>query len=173
VIDPTTVKQLALEEARRRAETSDWAAAYRSAQPRDPVMVDDLDDVERSYFIVDFRTAEVPTGRMIFRAMTGALGQIAGIAGSQVSLPPFLTRAEVLAVLDGREVPVDGQVKRTITIDAGAVRIREHLGWQPCDQSHSPLQPFYLVDVPGEPDPIYVRIDGTVFPELTTTSAGA
>ncbi len=54
---------------------------------------------------------------------------------------------------------------------SGARTVESTLVWKPCDQSHSPYQPFYVVHQDG--DVYYVRVDGAVFSELTEFGGGA
>jgi hypothetical protein len=52
------------------------------------------------------------------------------------------------------------------------VTVQAKLYWTPCDQSVTPLQPFYVVHYRGRPEPIYVRVDGEIYTSITHGRAG-
>ena len=83
----------------------------------------------------------------------------------------------------------EGSLPRFVTREAAASKAREHFGldperavsvgasleWLICRQSRSPFMPFWRVVVdPESPHevPVFVRIDGPVFPELSPLRPG-
>jgi hypothetical protein len=93
--------------------------------------------------------------------------QYAGIDGydgePDVELPPLLSAADVERLETERNVAAGGA--------STPVAVEQTLVWRPCDQSHSPYQPFYVVNRGGFVE--YVRVDGAVFTELTDYGGGA
>ncbi len=62
---------------------------------------------KRNYYIVEFRSAGLSTGRMIFNASDGALGYTAGLRPGQAALNRFAMPAELPALVENYEVTFD------------------------------------------------------------------
>src|SRR5262245_33365279 len=160
MVEVKDVEQRAGLEAQKRARSPEWTAAFAKAQPRTPLLVKHLDDSHLDYYIVDFRTGTVPTGRMIFDASTGELGQIAGIDIHQPSMEEFLTTTQIQKIVLAQPINVGTGREPTKTISPDDFSIATSLEWRECDQSATPMQPFYRVDIRSRHAPLYVRIDG-------------
>lgn len=168
LVAPDLVLGKAAAEGKRLARLDRWSRAYVTAAALTPLLVRGTTN-SRNYYIVEFRTSGRSTGRMIFNAATGKLAEIAGLLTGQESLPRFAIPSELPPLVNQREIQyAEGTIvkllKERFSVDSNLV-------WTSCDQSHSPLQPFYVVRQP--PHVAYVRVDGQVFPRLTTTGAGA
>ena len=163
ILDPSLIET----RARKAAAwllTQEWVAALRDATPQPPQLVADFENAGRAYYLVEFLTGARSTARMVFdaRAQTGA--EYAGIDKPDEQLPRFLPPDEVLRTAAYRD-------SAGLVIDGGAAGARSTLVWKACDQSHTPFLPFYQIQ--QDRGVAYLRADGVLFTELTTTGAGA
>ena len=159
IIEVLQILEQAKGDAQVLAKTDEWSVALRNAQPRTPMLVTDLTQSGRDYYLVDFRTADRPTARMVFNARTGSGGSVTGIEQPGEYLPDFLLPGDVLRAVDGR-----------IAVPAASLTVDPTLVWKACDQSHTPFQPFYALRQGDYV--VYVRVDGEIFTELTSSGAG-
>ena len=169
LLPPDVIRQRAIDEARDLARQSEWRAAFGSAQPRKPLLVRNPDTGDAESYIVDFRTGDRPTGRMLIDPRTGVPDEMAAVEADDASLQPFLTPDEVVTLL---ERGFSDSTIGAITLKPGGYTLDDDLVWAPCDQSHSAFQPFYVVRYDGRI--LYVRVDGRIFSgPLTHDGAGA
>jgi hypothetical protein len=169
IVEPSLIVEQARTDAGWLLSSQKWVAALRDAAPGRPLLVRDLENSGRDYYLVDFRTGDRPTARMVFDARVPASGEYAGIDQADRELPPFISPEDVLRTIDGRTVEYRDGTSRTIK--AGAVKTPPALVWNACDQSHSAFQPFYQIQ--QDAGVVYLRSDGVLFPRLTISGAGA
>ena len=93
------------------------------------------------------------SARLAQDAETGALLEAEGVRKAGAVLPPYVDPQQV----------VHSRLDATVTVKPDAV-------WRPCRQSTSRFLPFWRFVIDGRP--VYVRTDGVVFEELTTTGRG-
>jgi hypothetical protein len=163
IVAPTLISVQARTDAEWLRTTLNWDASLRQATARDPIFVRDDTGSSRDYYLVDFRTEDRPTARMIYDARMRFGPQYAGVdgdaGGASAALPPLLSAADV------------EQLERSLYPGPAQIAVDPTPLWRPCDQSHSPYQPFYKVRRDGAVE--YVRVDGMIFPELTEVGGGA
>ena len=168
VVDVQQIVQAANAEVTKRRAIGDWGRSFINAVPMDPLLVYGPVHSKGNYFIVDFRNPGKSTARIIYRAADGKITQIAGLTSGQSELSPFFRPSELPAILRDRSILYpSGQ---TTPFGMTPVTVEKELVWAPCDQSLSPMQPFYVVDV--NRTIVYVRVDGAAFGELTEYVAG-
>jgi hypothetical protein len=168
VVPVQKVVQAAAAEATGRRHAGDWRRSFMHAVPMDPLLVYAPVGKKGNYFIVDFRSSGKSTARAIYRAADGVLAELAGLVAGQTELSSFLQPAELPAILPHREI----MYPRGKKVPFGTTRmsIEKELVWAPCDQSLTPMEPFYVVHAHG--GIVYVRVDGVAFGELTEYVAG-
>jgi hypothetical protein len=169
IVDPSLIAAQARTDAEWLLSSQRWVAALRDATPGRPLLVRDLENSGRDYYLVDYRTGDRPTARIVFDARLPASGEYAGIEQADSELPPFIPPEDVLRTMDRRNAEYRDGTSRTI--DAGALKTPPELVWKACDQSHSAFQPFYQIQ--QDAGVVYLRSDGVLFPDLTTSGAGA
>lgn len=169
VVDVLQIVQAASAEvSKRRPIDDDWRRSFIDAEPTDPLLVLGPVRSNRDYFIVDFRNQKKSTARIIYRAADGKLAEIAGLTSGQSQLSPLLRPFELPDVIRERSISYPGGA--TVPFDMNNLSLDRDLVWAPCDQSRSPMQPFYVVHM-GKTE-VYVRVDGAAFGELTEFVAG-
>jgi hypothetical protein len=165
IVAPAQISVQARIDADWLRTTLQWEASVGHATAGEPIFVRDETGSSLDYYLVDFRTGERPTARMIFDARMRFGPQYAGVDGYGdtvgTALPPLLSAAEIEQLAHNRS---PAGVPAQIVVDPTPL-------WRPCDQSHSPYQPFYRVRRNGTVE--YVRVDGAVFDDLTDYGGGA
>lgn len=170
ILDPVEILNGAEVERLTLTKYDKWQPAFSHANavPEREVLVEDLDS-GLLYYVVDFVTEGVSTGRMILDARSGEVGQFIGVAKTGESLPNFAFPKEVRLYVDHKEVKFgDGT---TLVIDWSLLTVDPRLVWRASDQSHTPMIPFYSLHQGGHD--FYLRADGTIVATLTLYSAGA
>src|SRR5262249_53578929 len=122
----------------------------------------------RPYYIVGFQIGTRPSGRLMMDAATGSVRAIAGIDETHAELPLFLSRQEVLSQLNDCVITLPTDL--TDSFVASKATVDDHMVWQPCDQSRTPFQAFYVAREGLHQ--LFVRADGAVFTGLTQQAAG-
>jgi hypothetical protein len=168
------IVQNANAELPKRKNLGEWARSFENVAVMDPLLVLGPVNSKNNYYIVDFRNNATSTARVIYRAADGKIAEIAGLDDGQSELPPFFRPAELPGVLRERSVGCAGG--KRIPFGSITFTVDNELVWTPCDQSMSPMQPFYVVHLSGLPpdcpSQVYVRVDGAVFEELSESVAG-
>jgi hypothetical protein len=172
------------EEAKKRAdqtvhtlrikERDGLGPALFGAQPATPLLVQRLDECDEYYYIVPFhrQLAEsdvtVETARVLIDAKTGKLLEIGGISEAGHRLPPYILPKSFLKEMDLKRIDV-GPVRPCLRLET----MGQHpvLVWKLCTESRSRTTPFYLLTV-GDTR-VYLRVDGKMFPALTSSGHGA
>ncbi len=167
VVEPARISALAKADAEWLLTTQRWTSSVGRATMREPAFVRDLSESNMDYYLVDFRTEGRPTARMIYDARQRFGPQFAGI-DAYGDGPPGNELPPLIAAADAERQVREQAAARPAS---GGYTVEPTLAWRPCDQSHSPYQPFYVVHQDGATR--YVRVDGAVFSQLTDSGGGA
>ena len=145
-----------------------WEAALAAGETdRGVRLVERLDCHDHYTYMIDFRTGEKVTARMLINARTAGYARAIGVVRPGAELRTLIDPDEVLSGLWNRRpnVPgLGGRVLRRETIGRHPVLV-----WMPCRQSMSPFMPFYQFSVGDRL--VYLRADGIWFSRLTTGPA--
>jgi hypothetical protein len=160
MLEPTRARDLAMAEAHDLAEDEFWRPAFENAEARVPVLVKNLTDPRRDYYLVDFRKGTRPTGRMVIDPEKGNARQVSGIEYKDDELPEFIPPNEVISRLPPDIVLEDG---RRIPRGTGTPQIE--VVWEHTLESRTKFQPFYQLRWPERT--LFWRIDGKFFDKLT------
>jgi hypothetical protein len=154
--------------ARELTEDSDaMRTGLGSADPNKPVLVQNLDEKDSLYYIVNFTRGGRDTARVALDAKTGELLEASIIDTDHDSLPPFIAPTEmlerVLADADRYAAALRFRGRRNM--------IGQHpvLVWRACMESSSPFLPFYQFSI-GDSF-VYYRVDGLRCYQLTVAPA--
>jgi hypothetical protein len=169
VLTVPAVQALAKEALHGLGQQPYWRPGFSQGEIHLTELVYRLPDRTEAYYIVGFHMEGRPTGRLIIDATTGAVGQIAGVDDPQKSLPVFTPRAEVVTRLQANSVMFKALGTQP-PLDQPAAALEDSMVWRPCDQSHTPFLPFYVVK--SGTREAYIRADGVGFHKLTDTGAG-
>jgi hypothetical protein len=147
-------------------EADVWTPALAGATWEKSLLVRRLDRFDGYYFIVSYLKNGIVSARFAVDAETTDIEEIGAIEKAGQYLPTFAEPSAVLARLaaltpdDTRLSGVRFQIRpELITVPSTPA-----LGWKNCLESRSQLLPFYIVTVGDQP--VYVRVDGEVFPAL-------
>jgi len=142
----------------------------RKNNPGKPLLVKRLDRLNKYYYLVPHQNSE---GVRAYSEVDARYGEFMGVsllernierkAMPRVLPTRFITR-RLMRQTNGR-IELKAQ-KRALKLFPEAVSVSPTMVWTPCQESYSPAMPFYLYMVGTTP--IYVRIDGKIFTELTT-----
>lgn len=163
MLEPQEVLNAAKEEAAERAGEPHWRAAFAGATPRQPVLVKNLTNPERDYFLVDFQKNGISTGRMVIDPITGRARMVAGIQKDGEALPLFLAPEEVVVPTAGEIILENGQ---RMNVPTGA--FTTELVWQHSNESGTKFQPLYRLTWAGGMT-LHLRVDKKFYGELTPT----
>lgn len=146
-----------------------WEAALAGAETDRGVvrLVERLDCHDHYIYMVDFRTRETVTARMLVNARTARYARAIGVVRPGTALRTLVHPDEVLSILWNRRSSVPGlggRVLRRETVGRHPVLV-----WMPCRQSMSPFLPFYQFSLGDRL--VYLRADGVWFSQLTTGPA--
>lgn len=138
-----------------------------NGEPKEPLKVLRLDKPNDYYYLVPFERQ----GRI------SALTQVDARFGEFLSLHlretprerEFIRREDVLKIIENKKIELDDLNGRLKVIPDIAC-ICPTLVWRPCWESWSPHLPFYKITIGFHT--IYVRVDGKIFSQLTTTGRG-
>lgn len=163
------------------AREEEWKIAFGGVQLLHLLPVRHQSRPDADYYLADFgkagayRPTIARTGGIVVDSQTLKIRMASGIEEPDQSLSRALGPDEMVDELNGREVEVKGKSGRII-LKRGDFRLDSELVWKPCDQSHSMLQPFYVLrqhdPADGSAIVLFVRVDGKVFPELTNHLRG-
>jgi len=149
------------------------AAGARSVPPVDtkeePALIRRLDRENEYYYLVPVGVRGGGVSSII--SLDGHTGDYkqsieTGNRGSEFSFKPFSTETIGEAITSLR-----GNDKELIKKSRSMLEVEQELVWKPCLESFSPYWPFQKVSL-GDTT-IYIRVDGQIFYELTTSLAGA
>ena len=170
---PLAAIRKAAEDMRDRLVTIDkWSSAYANTLSQEPLLVGGRTS-DKAYYIVEFRQDDsTTTGLMIVNALTGKVGQVAGIRRPTEALLVFYRPNQIPDLLHGRTELFDDS--RRVMISRENVNVQSSLFWKPCDQSQTPFLPIYVVDHVKErvKDLLWVRVDGEVYTRITQSGRG-
>lgn len=142
-------------------------AAMGDAQPGKPHPVLRLDQPNTYYYIVPWRTKEGVTASTQIDARFGIFHSLR--LREKPTPEEYLSREAILERVAYKRFELPEQ-RGWLVLHPEAACLAPTLVWQPCWESWSPHLPFYQFTI-GEYT-IYVRVDGEVFTELTTTGRG-
>ena len=162
------VQDLARREAETLAQQAYWQAAFDHATVQLTELVNPIPTNIAAYYIVDFRVGTRQTGRLMLDARTGSVRAIAGVDETHATMPSFLSRQEVLSQLIDHVITLPTDLNGSFV--ASKATVDEHMVWQPCDQSRSPFQAFYVAREGVHQ--LFVRADGVAYGSLTQLGAG-
>ena len=137
------------------------------AKPGDPLPVLRLDQPNTYYFLVPW---EVRGGVVALARVDARFGTFAGIRLLERPIEQeMLTREMVMKKIVGIRFDLPERLGRLKILPEVAC-LAPTLVWKPCWESWSPNLPFFQFTI-GE-HVLYVRVDGEVFAQLTTTGKG-
>jgi hypothetical protein len=140
------------------------AAAVKDAQPGKPQPVLRLDQPNTYYYLVPWETKEGVTALAQVDARFGIFHSLH--LREKPARQEFLSRDAILERMAYKRFELPEHRGRLVFYPE-VVALSPTLVWQPCQESYSPHLPFYQYTI-GE-NTIYVRVDGEVFTQLTTT----
>lgn len=152
------------------AQRPAWSRILAADAPGEAVLVQRLDRTDSYYYVVPVgRDTSTMTSAVIVDALTGQYRQSAVFG----SAPPRLATVDpVRSARDLVGARVDlGARRGFLTLRPQAISVHTSWVWKPCLQSLSPYYPFKLVTLGALR--LYVRSDGAIFSQLTTTGRGA
>jgi hypothetical protein len=168
ILSVPEVQDHATKEAATLAGQTYWRTAFDHATVQLTELVNPVPGGIRPYYIVGFQIGTRPTGRLMLDAQTGSVRAIAGVDETHAAMPVFLSRQEVLSQLIDRVITLPTELHGSFV--ASNATVDDHMVWQPCDQSRSPFQAFYVARE-GVLQ-LFVRTDGAAFTGLTQQAAG-
>jgi hypothetical protein len=141
--------------------------ALRNARPLEPQLVLRRDRRNSYYYLVPWGTER---GAKAMTRVDARFGTFSGIRlMSKQIRNEFLDREAAFKLVADRRFKLPDELG-SIKVFPGAVCLSPTLVWQPCWESWSPNLPFYQFTIGATT--VYVRIDGEVFTQLTTTGRG-
>lgn len=154
----------------------------RRARPLEPQLVVRRDVRNSFYYLVPWGTN---SGARALLRVDARFGTFSGLRLVEKPIrEEFLDRERVVELLATGRFPFEEHRMPTRFGDAArfeklprlkifreALCVSPTLVWEPCYESWSPNLPFHQVTIGG--DTLFVRIDGTVFTQLTRTLKGA
>jgi hypothetical protein len=142
-----------------------FRVAMRNGRPMTPVLVERLDRVNGSYYIVPVGregTGEMPLA-VIVDGRTGVYNQsIVGAEGTE-NILSLNKQIEAEGKIIDRNIQLPGNLG-LLHVLRQTVSPHPTMVWKPCRESLSPYYPFHLFTSGGHQ--IYVRSDGMVFTAL-------
>jgi hypothetical protein len=163
---PANVEALAVAVLNRLRQSPNWSNALsESMHSATPTLVQHLDRDDEFYYLVAVTKTQGITARLAISEDATELLEAECIWEPGTSLPSYV---DPLAVLDyaAHQQPAPGfAVFRPEMVGRHPVLV-----WKPCQQSTSRFLPFWLVTVRDRL--LYIRVDGAVFTQLTTTPHG-
>ncbi len=148
-----------------------WRTALQSAQPGNPLLVQELDRLDSYYYIVPWRTQpDNAVMAVTVNAKNGAYQESVCCLNGNIYLPPQLTAKQLAQLVIGKKFLLPGQ-QGELVVREEALSIYPLLVWRPCLESFSPFRPFYLFIVGAHR--LYLRVDGDIFTSLNSNVLGA
>ena len=167
--------KIASEERDRLRMATEWAAAYRAAEPQEPLLV----EAKLSYYIVQFRQGDRSTGLMLIDPDEGTVGAMTGVHDSTEAMFRFFRPAEIPEIMErfartAENTKDDQPFVRPADVTIENLKVEPRLFWEPCDQSLTPFKPFYRIQnvTPGGTGHFFVRVDGEIHTKITHGGAG-
>jgi len=147
-----------------------WQEALKDTNPRNPVLVQRLDQIDSFYYIVPLESQEkIITAAVAVDGRFGDYQQTIAIPEGGSSLLTALDERKVLAMMVGHKFELEGS-RKPIMIRKEAFCLYPTLVWRPCLESLSPFYPFHMITV-GDYR-FFVRVDGQIFTKLHTDIPG-
>jgi hypothetical protein len=173
VMTPTTAARRAVSgiKAFGLPKMKHWKRALGDASPGKAVLVQRLDRVGESYYIVPMQSGR----RQQIRAMTAVDARFGSYLQSTLQSQQITLMAPKLESAFLKERIYDHRFE--LPENAGRIRVLPELAtlhstlvWKPCRESLSPFWPFHVISH-GKYS-LYVRVDGEVFTELHDDERG-
>lgn len=143
----------------------EWSKALNDSRPSPGRLVHRLDQDDKFYSLVSYRSARGTTVVASVDARAGVY-QRAGLLFKPREDPIRVSAEEAMRIIAGQRIKLpDGS---GLLVRKGALAMYPHLVWRPCRESLSPFSPFYMFTVGNRR--LYVRVDGAVFSSLTRAS---
>lgn len=141
-------------------------------EPGNPLLVKRLDKLNRYYYLVPMRNSN---GVKAYSEVDARFGEFLGInllekAMKRHRMPRRVSTrylAQRLYKQTRGKIELKKQ-KKVLKLFPEAISVSSTMVWMPCQESYSPSMPFYLYTIGTTP--IYLRIDGAIFTDLTTPS---
>jgi hypothetical protein len=132
------------------------------------------------YYIVEFRQENRTTGLMRVNGRSGKVGSVTGIQTPAASMFHFYQPKEIPALVDGcavlfpRRNDFPPVTMNRVILNVHTLDVQPTLYWEPCDQSLTPFQPFYVVYHLEQSlrERLFVRVDGEIYTSITHGGAG-
>lgn len=164
--DPSEIQPIAIAVLNRLSQSPTWNHALsESTHGASPTLVQHLDRDDQFYYLVTVTKKQGITARLAISGDATELLEVEGIQEEGTALPAYV---DPIAVLDDaarqRSAP-NSAVFRPMMIGRHPVLV-----WKPCQQSTTRFLPFWLVTIRDRL--LYIRVDGTVFTQLTTSGHG-
>ncbi len=152
------------------AEDKRVSEVLGTTQAADPLLVKRLDKLNDYYYLVPWENAN---GVKAYSEVDARYGEFLGIRLLEkvVKRPRMFRRMETRTLIDSLREQTKGRIElekqnRALKLFPEALSVSSTMVWMPCQESFSPAMPFYLYTIGTTP--IYVRIDGRIFTDLTT-----
>ena len=169
LIDPVRIMTRAVLALKELQTSETWKAALEGASlAPSPLLVHSIAATVEpraalparlpDYYIVSIARESGTTGRFAHDAETGDLLEAEGVRKAGAYLTSYV---DAPAIVRSRWPPPPGAAKIPLTAD---------VVWKPCRESTSRFAPFWRFNVEGQT--VYVRADGVLFTELTTSGRG-
>ena len=143
------------------------ASILREAKPLESHLVLRRDRRNSYYYLVSWGTSQ---GVKLLARIDARFGTLSGIRILDKPIKnEFLTKDAAIKLVVGQKIQLSDKFGR-LNVMQDAICVPPTLVWEPCWESWSPSLPFYQLTI-GKVT-IYVRIDGTVFTQLTTEGRG-
>ena len=146
-----------------------WEAALRDVTPGKPELVQQLDRDDTFYYVVPFARHGQITARLAINAKTGRLREVGAVEEVDKPLTPWRDAEDFFRRFEGRRIDSD-EFKDNIVVKREQAVVSKTLVWRSSRQSRSLLRPFTKITIDGTE--IFYRVDGALFPELTTRGPG-
>ena len=179
IVSVSDSRKAAEDERERLLKIDRWTAAYKDALAQEPLLVAG-NAPEKVYYIVEFRQGNRTTGLMLVNARSGKVGSVTGIQTAAASMFHFYQPKEIPALVDEcavlfpRPNDLPPVTMNRVVLNVQALEVQPTLYWEPCDQSLTLFQPFYVVyhRELSQRDRLFVRVDGEIYTSITHGGAG-
>jgi hypothetical protein len=171
LLDPALAADLSLRGVERAGlvEREIWRNALSGTRAGAPILVQRLDRADSFYWIIPQLRDGIPTAVVNVDARFGTYQQARVLPEPRATALLLHGHDEVHVAVHERLHELPGELGQ-LHIRPGLACITDHWVWRPCRESLSPYYPFKLVTYGAHR--LYVRSDGRVFTQLTTTGRG-
>jgi hypothetical protein len=172
LLDPRAIVQAASAavHGERFARHPRWLEAARETTPGAPMLVTRLNFPADHHYIVPMLRGGRPTLLLLLDATDGGYRESAPVVGDQPDSPaPAQARLE--AMMAQGILETEGGGGEPVPVWPSASAVFPGLMWRPCLESLSPYLPFIQLHTGNRQ--IHIRLDGTVFGEISIRFSGA